>query len=76
MNREFAKALRLRDDSKPPIIGMPKYIPGLVINTSDRQYQVMADGSWRVMDWLPEVHEFPAIVRDNRHASKYHKKAN
>lgn len=73
MDRTWASSLKLRDSSKPLIVGMPKYLPGLVINTFDRQYTVMPNGEWRITQFLPEPHEFPAIVRDKRHISEYHK---
>ena len=70
MNREFAKSLRLRDFSKPYNVGIPGYAHGLVINHSDRQYEVVGP-SWRFVQWLPEEHVFPAIIRDDRHVNKY-----
>jgi hypothetical protein len=70
MNREYAAKLGLKDFSKPFKVGMPGYRHGLIINTIDRQYEVVGP-SWYFVQWLPEEHEFPAIIRDLRHVNKY-----
>jgi hypothetical protein len=70
VNREYAAKIGLRQFNKPFKVCMPGYRHGLVINTIDRQYEVIGP-SWHFVQWLSlGDHEFPAIIRDTRHISK------
>jgi hypothetical protein len=70
MNREFAAKLNLLSFFKPFKVGIPGYRHGLLINTADRQYEVIGP-SWHLVQFLPEPHEFPAIIRDSKRHNKY-----
>ena len=70
MNREYAVKLGLLNFAKPFKVGMPGYRHGLIINTADRQYEVIGR-SWYLVQFLPDEHEFPAIIRDSKRVRKY-----